>query len=46
MKPQNIIVDIGTLRLKIIDFGLSLHVTKGNEVKFYKRCGTMGYMAP
>lgn len=46
MKPQNIIVDIENLRLKIIDFGLSLHVTKGNEAKSYKRCGTMGYMAP
>jgi serine/threonine protein kinase len=46
IKPQNIIVDDSLQEIKIIDFGLSLNVSKNMEIKHYRRCGTMGYMSP
>jgi len=46
LKPQNIIVDMMTYRPKIIDFGLSLILNIGTDGDEFKRCGTMGYMAP
>lgn len=46
LKPQNILVDLTTMKPCIIDFGLSLHVNDTLTTKSYKRCGTMGYMAP
>jgi len=46
LKPQNIIVDMKDMKPKIIDFGLSLFLNVGMENEQFKRCGTMGYMAP
>lgn len=46
LKPQNIIINMTTLKPKIIDFGLSLLIQPHTELKSFKRCGTMGYMAP
>ncbi len=46
LKPQNIIINQSTLKPKIIDFGLSLMISPCTQLKFFKRCGTMGYMAP
>lgn len=46
LKPQNIIINLTTLKPRIIDFGLSLIVNSYTELKSFKRCGTMGYMAP
>lgn len=46
LKPQNIIINLETLKPKIIDFGLSLLLQSYTELKCFKRCGTMGYMAP
>ena len=46
LKPQNIIINLLTLKPKIIDMGLSLMLTPGIDLKCYKRCGTMGYIAP
>lgn len=45
IKPQNIIVDVHSFEIKIIDFGLSLDLEKSDKASF-KKCGTMGYMAP
>jgi serine/threonine protein kinase len=46
LKPQNIIIDKNNLKPKIIDFGLSLLINPNIDNRSYKRCGTMGYMAP
>lgn len=46
LKPQNIIINLATLKPKIIDFGLSLMIQPFTDLKSFKRCGTMGYMAP
>lgn len=46
LKPQNIIVDVHTYQLKIIDFGLSLKVEKPGVEAVRNKCGTVGYMAP
>ncbi len=46
LKPQNIIINPTTFKPKIIDYGLSLMITPSTELKNFKRCGTMGYMAP
>jgi serine/threonine protein kinase len=46
LKPQNIIISSANLKPKIIDFGLSLMIQQFTELKAFKRCGTMGYMAP
>jgi serine/threonine-protein kinase HSL1 (negative regulator of Swe1 kinase) len=46
LKPQNIIINLLTLKPKIIDFGLSLMIQSFTDLKSFKRCGTMGYMAP
>lgn len=46
LKPQNIIINLSNLKPKIIDFGLSLLIQPYTELKSFKRCGTMGYMAP
>lgn len=46
LKPQNILVDLTTLKPYIIDFGLSLDLNESLTSKSFKRCGTMGYMAP
>lgn len=46
MKPQNIIINLLTLKPKLIDLGLSLSLKSGCELKAFKRCGTMGYIAP
>lgn len=46
LKPQNIIINLSTLKPKIIDFGLSLIIQPHTDLKNFKRCGTMGYMAP
>ena len=35
-----------TFKPYIIDFGLSLLLDEKVTTKSYKRCGTMGYMAP
>jgi len=45
IKPQNIIVDTN-MRPKLIDFGLAILTNECNESSIFKRCGTMGYMAP
>lgn len=44
IKPQNVMVNLHTLKPTLIDFGLSIRPTtrRCNE----KRCGTVGYMAP
>ena len=46
IKPQNIIVDVHTFQMKIIDFGLSLHTESLLDRSHFKKCGTVGYMAP
>jgi MAP/microtubule affinity-regulating kinase len=46
LKPQNIIINLLTLKPKIIDLGLSLMLRQGSDLKCFKRCGTMGYIAP
>lgn len=46
IKPQNIIVDIHTYQMKIIDFGLSLQMVEKGKVACLTKCGTVGYMAP
>lgn len=46
IKPQNIIVDIHTFQMKIIDFGLCLDISSQKNSNNYKKCGTVGYMAP
>lgn len=46
LKPQNIIINMSTLKPKIIDFGLSLIIQQYTDLKSFKRCGTMGYMSP
>ncbi len=46
IKPQNIIIDVHTFQIKIIDFGLSLHLSSKNSQCNLKKCGTIGYMAP
>lgn len=46
LKPQNIIINQSDLKPKIIDFGLSLMLQSFTELRQFKRCGTMGYMAP
>ena len=46
LKPQNILVNLSTMKPHIIDFGLSLILDENVTAKSYKRCGTMGCMAP
>jgi serine/threonine protein kinase len=46
LKPQNILINLNTMKPYIIDFGLSLLMDENVTNKSYKRCGTMGYMAP
>lgn len=46
LKPQNILINMTTFKPYIIDFGLSLILDDRVTTKSYKRCGTMGYMAP
>lgn len=46
LKPQNILINLATFKPSIIDFGLSLFLDQTVTSKSYKRCGTMGYMAP
>ena len=46
LKPQNILINLNTMKPYIIDFGLSLLMDETVTNKSYKRCGTMGYMAP
>lgn len=46
LKPQNILINLTNLKPFIIDFGLSLYLDQSVTLKSYKRCGTMGYMAP
>ena len=46
LKPQNILINLTNLKPFIIDFGLSLYLDDTVTPKSYKRCGTMGYMAP
>ena len=46
LKPQNIHVNMKNFKPYIIDFGLSLCLDKTITTKSFKRCGTMGYMAP
>lgn len=46
LKPQNILINLTTMKPYIIDFGLSLLLDETVTNKSYKRCGTMGYMAP
>lgn len=46
LKPQNIIINLLTLKPKLIDLGLSLTLKSGCQLKAFKRCGTMGYIAP
>jgi len=46
LKPQNILVNLNNLKPYIIDFGLSLALDSQVTGKSFKRCGTMGYMAP
>jgi eukaryotic-like serine/threonine-protein kinase len=46
LKPQNIHINLTTFKPHIIDFGLSLLLDDKVTAKSYKRCGTMGYMAP
>lgn len=35
-----------TSKPKIIDLGLCLIVDESTDLRSYKRCGTMGYIAP
>lgn len=46
VKPQNIIVDLETFKPTIIDFGLALFIRENTPLESFKRCGTMGYIAP
>jgi serine/threonine protein kinase len=46
LKPQNIIVDVHTYQMKIIDFGLSLEGEQMGVEACRSKCGTVGYMAP
>jgi calcium-dependent protein kinase len=46
LKPQNIIVNLLSERPKLIDLGLSVTLTPDILLKCFKRCGTMGYIAP
>ena len=46
IKPQNIIVDTSTFKPKLIDFGLALFIREQTPIESFKRCGTMGYIAP
>lgn len=46
LKPQNIHINLKTFKPYIIDFGLSLCLDNTVTTKSFKRCGTMGYMAP
>jgi|688.fasta_scaffold579788_1 serine/threonine protein kinase len=46
LKPQNILINLTNLKPFIIDFGLSLYLDNTVTPMSYKRCGTMGYMAP
>lgn len=43
IKPSNIIIDEKTMKLKLIDFGLSIRIEKDNQDQ---RCGTILYQAP
>jgi serine/threonine-protein kinase len=43
IKPQNIIIDLDTMKPTIIDFGLSFDAKKSTDLV---RCGTRAYMAP
>lgn len=45
IKPHNILID-SELRCKLIDFGLSLDVRHPLEKNHFRKCGTVGYMAP
>ena len=40
IKPQNIIIDENTMKLKLIDFGLAIKIEKDNEDE---QCGTPLY---
>jgi MAP/microtubule affinity-regulating kinase len=44
LKPENVFIDPVTHQIKLIDFGLSVVVSKGELVKLY--CGSPMYMAP
>jgi len=44
LKPENVFIDPVTQQVKLIDFGLSVTVSKGELVKLY--CGSPMYMAP
>lgn len=44
MKPENIMYDLNTKRVMLLDFGISEEVTPGKEIK--DRLGTRGYYDP
>jgi serine/threonine protein kinase len=46
VKPQNIIVNLETFQPKLLDFGLALFLNENTPIEDFKRCGTMGYIAP
>lgn len=46
LKPHNIVVQMQTKSVKLIDFGLSLLYDSNTEIRKFMRCGTMGYIAP
>lgn len=46
IKPHNIIVDLTTKSVKLIDFGLSLLYDNNTPLARFMRCGTIGYIAP
>lgn len=43
IKPQNIVVDLDTMKPTIIDFGLAFNMKTD---KGFNKCGTAAYMAP
>jgi serine/threonine protein kinase len=45
IKPHNILIN-PDLQCKLIDFGLSLNAKNPLEKNHFKKCGTVGYMAP
>lgn len=44
IKPENIIIDMNTTNIKLIDFGISTFLVPQNKIKGI--AGSMGYMAP
>jgi serine/threonine protein kinase len=47
IKPQNVLVWLGDgVEVGIVDFGLALQLKEVTHIQQFKRCGTVGYIAP